>query len=95
MKHKKDQKEKKITQKTREDRIAIVDSIKRQFNDFGIDVDAFEALKQLKGILDDYQQECIVSGYSGKFYVPELKRHIEYVLPLKTMTNGYVKLMAC
>lgn len=95
MKSKKDQREKKvITQKTREERIAIVDSIKRQFNDFGINVDEFEALKQLKDILVDYQQESIVSGYSGKFYVPELKRHIEYVLPLKTMTNGYVKLIA-
>lgn len=80
--------------KTLEERVAIVDSIKRQFSDLGIDIETFEALKQLKDILKEYQIESIVSGFSGKFYVPEINRHVEYVLPLKKMTNGYVKLVA-
>lgn len=80
--------------KTIDDRKDIVKNIIKQFHDLGIDIEVFEPLQKLNKILTEYQANSITSGFSGKFYVPELNRHVEYVLPLRKLTNGYVKLIA-
>lgn len=80
--------------KSREERIEIVINIKKQFEDFGINVDEFEPLEKLKLIMLEYQGEKVISGYSGKFFVPDFNRYVEYVLPIRKNTDGFVKLLA-
>lgn len=80
--------------KSREERIEIVINIKKQFEDFGINVDEFEPLEKLKLIMLEYQGENVISGYSGKFFVPDFNRYVEYVLPIRKNTDGFVKLLA-
>lgn len=88
----KDKKAKAI--KTQEERAEIVMSIKKQFEDFGVNVDEFEPLEKLKMIMNEYQGEEVISGYSGKFFVPDFNRYVEYVLPIRKNTDGFVKLLA-
>ena len=88
-------KDKKIKSiKSLEERQAIVANIKEQIAELGIDVDLFEPLVTLKQAMLAYQGDDIISGFSGKFFVPEFNRYVEYVLPLRKNTDGYVKLVA-
>jgi hypothetical protein len=85
--------EKKDTTKSIEERKVIVEGVKAKFADIGIDVDNYEPLSQLKQILNEYESiENIVSGYSGKIFVPEMKRYVEYRLPIKKQSIEMLKL---
>jgi len=83
--------------KTLQDRQAIANAIKERFKStLGVDIDAseLEGIKKLKGILDEYSTvEMLTSGFSGKIYVDEMKRYIEYILPISQHTNELVKLV--
>lgn len=72
--------------KTQEERIAIVDTIKTKFQEtLGLNIDAFEseALQKFNVILNEYaSSKTLLSGFTGRMYIPELGRYIEYILPL-------------
>lgn len=55
---------------------------------------AFEGIQQFIKILDEYKKPVILSGFSGIIKVPELKRNIEYILPLRQMVAHGVRLVS-
>lgn len=83
--------------KSLQDRQAITNAIKERFKStLGVDIDAseLEGIKKLKVILDEYSSiEKLTSGFSGKIYVDEIKRYVEYILPISKHTNELVKLV--
>ena len=44
-------------------------------------------------ILNEYLKDNILSGFSGRIFVPELERYIEYVLPAKKAAKDMVRLV--
>lgn len=78
--------------KSQQERIEIVDKIKNKFRELGIDLQEFESFHEFNNILHEYSQENIYSGYSGRYYIPEINRYLEYILPLRKTSNDMVKL---
>ncbi len=54
----------------------------------------FEGIEEFLKILDEYKKPCLYSGFSGIIKVPELKRNIEYILPLKKSVDHGVRLVS-
>lgn len=79
--------------KSQQERTEIVDKVKNRFRDLGIDLDEFESFREFNIILKEYSQENIYSGYSGRYYIPEIKRYLEYILPLRKTSNDMVRLI--
>ena len=77
--------------KTVEERTAIVEKIREQLTENHID--GLEGVVPFHAILDEYLKEKIVSGFSGRVFVPELERYIEYVLPAKKAAKDMVRLV--
>lgn len=77
--------------KTVEERIAIVQKIRDQLEENHID--GLEGVRPFHAILDEYMKENIVSGFSGRVFVQELERYIEYILPAKKAANDMVRLV--
>lgn len=86
MKHqnKSQRKEKKSKEyKTIEERALIAQQIKARFQELGLDIDTYEPLLEIKNILLEYSESpSLVSGFSGRLYIEELKRYVEYRLPI-------------
>lgn len=77
--------------KTVEERTAIVEKIRGQLAENHID--GLEGVRPFHAILDEYLKENILSGFSGRVFVPELERYIEYILPAKKAANDMVRLV--
>jgi len=54
---------------------------------------AFEGVEEFIKILEEYKKPTLLSGFSGVIKVPELKRNIEYILPLRQMVAHGVRLV--
>jgi flagellar biosynthesis/type III secretory pathway chaperone len=54
----------------------------------------FEGVEQFLKILEEYKKPVLYSGFSGIIKVPELKRNIEYILPLKKLVDHGVRLVS-
>lgn len=55
---------------------------------------AFEGVQELIKLLDEYKKPSLLSGFSGVIKLPELKRNIEYILPLRQMIPHGVRLVS-
>lgn len=77
--------------KTVEERKSIANTIRKQLSENHID--ALNGVKPFHAILDEYVKETILSGFSGRVFVPELERYIEYVLPAKKAAKDMVRLV--
>jgi hydrogenase maturation factor len=55
---------------------------------------AFEGIQEFIKILEEYKKPTLLSGFSGVIKVPELKRNIEYILPLRQMIAHGVRLVS-
>jgi hypothetical protein len=88
---KKTRKEKKY--KSQEDRRQIVNKIKTLFAEHGVSLEATESLKAFATDLDHYENIAdLTSGFTNKLYIPEIKRYIEYRLPVRPQALEFVKL---
>lgn len=54
----------------------------------------FEGIEEFLKILEEYKKPVLYSGFSGIIKVPELKRNIEYILPLKKFVDHGVRLVS-
>ena len=54
----------------------------------------FEGIDEFLKILVEYKKPTIFSGFSGIIRLPELKRNIEYILPLKKSVDHGVRLVS-
>jgi flagellar biosynthesis/type III secretory pathway chaperone len=54
----------------------------------------FEGVEQFLKILEEYKKPVLYSGFSGIIKIPELKRNIEYILPLKNLVDHGVRLVS-
>lgn len=54
----------------------------------------FEGVEEFLKILDEYKKPVLYSGFSGIIKLPELKRNIEYILPLKKLVDHGVRLVS-
>ena len=52
-----------------------------------------EGMLPFQAILDEYQKERVQSGSSGRVFVPELNRFVEYVLPIKKQAQEMLRLV--
>lgn len=77
--------------KTVQERTAIVEKIREKLTENHID--GLEGMLPFHVILGEYLKENITSGFSGRVFVPELKRYIEYILPAKKAANDMVRLV--
>lgn len=55
---------------------------------------AFEGVQELIKLLDEYKKPSLLSGFSGVIKLPELKRNIEYILPLRLTIPHGVRLVS-
>jgi hypothetical protein len=53
----------------------------------------FEGIQEFIKILEEYEKPTLLSGFSGVIKLPELKRNIEYILPLRQMVAHGVRLV--
>lgn len=53
----------------------------------------FEGIQEFIKILEEYKKPGLLSGFSGVIKVPELKRNIEYILPLRQFVAHGVRLV--
>lgn len=90
--NKKQKKQKEL--KTREERQTIVLGILDNFRELGVDIAQYHSLDRFKKILDEYQVDVLESGFSGKYFLPELNRYIEYRLPVSKGIKEVVYLSA-
>lgn len=99
-KHRKEKKEKNV--KSVDDRIAIVNEAYAKLvevNLAAIDDDGklysgFEGIEEFLKILNEYKKPGILSGFSGVIKLPEMKRNIEYILPLQKFVDHGVRLVS-
>lgn len=77
--------------KTVEERTAIVEKIRGQLSENHIG--GLEGVGSFHAILDEYIKENVMSGFSGRVFVPELERYIEYILPAKKAAKDMVRLV--
>jgi hypothetical protein len=82
-------KKQKLT-KSFEQRCEIVDGIMKRFVDLGVTPEMLPS-KFLEDV-NEYKTEDCPCGFSGKVFVPELKRYIEYILPLSFHAVEVVRL---
>lgn len=54
----------------------------------------FEGIQHFIQILEEYKKTALLSGFSGVIKVPELKRNIEYILPIRQMVAHGVRLVS-
>jgi hypothetical protein len=54
----------------------------------------FEGVEEFLKILAEYKKPSLFSGFSGVIKLPELKRTIEYILPLKKSVDHGVRLVS-
>jgi hypothetical protein len=54
----------------------------------------FEGVDEFLKILAEYKKPSLFSGFSGIIKLPELKRNIEYILPLKKSVDHGVRLVS-
>lgn len=102
MNNKKHKRDKSQRYKTHEERCEIVkETIDKliEVNLVAIDEDdkiysGFEGIEQLLSILEEYKKPSILSGFSGIIKVPELKRNIEYILPLRKSVAHGIRLVS-
>lgn len=94
---KRNKKQVKNNKKTLEERKCIAQQIKARFqNDIGVDVESYQAhgFNEFKSILHEYEtSENLVSGFSGKIFVPEFNKNIHYILPLSKHAHEHVALV--
>jgi hypothetical protein len=89
--------------KTQEDREKIVSEAISKLqevhligtDDEGSTYSGFDGVQELLNILKEYKKPTLLSGFSGIIKVPELKRNIEYVLPLRKDADHVIRLIAC
>lgn len=78
------------------ERAKIVEKVRTHFQQLlGVNIDEFdsEGLRAFCDILRDYgTQEHLTSGFSGRIYVQEFHRYIQYVLPLSAHAADQVAL---
>lgn len=86
-------KEKKILElKTHEERLAAIANIKTNLSQMGVGLVEFEGLSRFRSALEEYGKEVFEHGICGKYFVPEIKRYIEYILPARNDAREVVKL---
>lgn len=85
---------KKSSVKTQGERLQVKMDVEEKLLEMGLHMDSFESLTPFKKDLEDYTQEDILSGFSGKIYIPELERTLEYVLPMRIWAQPMVRLTA-
>ena len=79
--------------KSLEDRKEIVKKIRRVFQDHGISLQEYTSLVELESSLKEYEScEKLIAGFSGKFYIPEINRYLEYRLPVAKQTPEFIRL---
>lgn len=54
----------------------------------------FEGVEEFLKILNEYKKPVLYSGFSGIIKLPELKRNIEYILPLRKFVDHGVRLVS-
>lgn len=54
----------------------------------------FEGVDEFLKVLAEYKKPSLFSGFSGIIKLPELKRNIEYILPLKKSVDHGVRLVS-
>ena len=77
--------------KTLEERVAIANKIGEQLVENHID--GLVGMEEFHKILSEYVKPNLTCGFSGRLYVPELERHIEYILPVKKAALDMVRLV--
>ena len=77
--------------RTAADRQKVVDAIRLEMVENQID--GLEGVAPFHKILDEYARPDLLSGMSGRLYVEELERYIEYVLPMRESSNHMVRLV--
>jgi hypothetical protein len=79
--------------KTLDERQAIVQKIRKTFEEHGISLQAFQSLSPLEVALNEYESnDALLSGFSGRFYIPEISRYLEYRLPIAKQTPDFLKI---
>jgi hypothetical protein len=63
-------------------------------NETGTYYSGFPGIEEFVKILREYEKPNILSGFSGVIKVPELKRDIEYILPIQTHIAHGVRLVS-
>lgn len=79
--------------KTVEERLKIKQDVLQQMDRLNVDVDVLESFQPFMKILDEYCQPKLMNGYSGRLYIPEINRVLEYVLPLRVWAQPMVRLV--
>ena len=62
-------------------------------NDQGVHYSSFSGIQELLNILNEYRKPALLSGFSGIIKVPELQRHVEYILPLRKESEHGIRLV--
>lgn len=78
--------------KTCEQRRNIVDGVIQRFSDLGVTAEMLP--QKFLDEMNDYKKEDCPCGFSGKIYVPEIKRYLQYVLPLSYHAIEMVKFVS-
>jgi hypothetical protein len=77
--------------KSIDERKVIVEKIREKLTENHID--GLEGVQPFHAILDEYLKEKIIAGFSGRVFVPELERYIEYILPAKKAAKDMTRLV--
>lgn len=64
------------------------------YDDDGKVYSSFDGVQELIKVLEEYKKPGLLSGFSGIIKVPELKRNIEYILPLRMTVAHGVRLVS-
>lgn len=62
-------------------------------NDEGVVYSGFDAVEDFLKVLREYEKPNLLSGFSGRIFVPEFNRYIEYVLPVRQFNDHVVRLV--
>lgn len=80
--------------KTVEERREIAERARAAIAEHGLNAELLPSLADFFKILDDYCMEGLTSGFSGRLYLPEIGRHLAYILPCRKSTLDAVWLEA-
>lgn len=62
-------------------------------NEEGEIYSGFDAIQEFLTILREYEKPNLFSGFSGRIFVPEFNRYIEYLLPIRQGNEHVVRLV--
>lgn len=83
----------KKTLRTPEERATIATEILGKLQELNLVTEGASTspgIQEFLGILEQYQKPNILSGFSGAIQLPEFKRKLEYILPLRKTAQHMV-----